>query len=328
MKKMRDFFETITILSRPQGASYNDIADLLECSRRTAIREVEYIKTMFNLEERFNPNGYEKLFYLTEDNIRKYTSLKMPNLNLSASETTALMLLRGKSKLFQDSVYEQHLKRAFNKIFTIDDYKLDQFQNLTNIILLGETKNKNYEEKESIINELVLAMELKKTCRITYHSYYYNSKKTYNINPLHLFQRDGGLYFFTTINDYKDIRNLAVERVLNIEILDKDFQIPSNFDPNDYLETTFNLEFGEPDEYKILFSSKQELYISERKWAKEQKIEKQEDGKILLWLKTSGRDDIKSWVMSYGTDAELLEPKSLRKEIAEELEQLTNVYKS
>ncbi|QEN06325.1 WYL domain-containing protein [Thiospirochaeta perfilievii] len=76
----------------------------------------------------------------------------------------------------------------------------------------------------------------------------------------------------------------------------------------------------------MLFDKSQTLYISERNWAKEQKIEILDDGNLLLWLRTSGRHDIKRWVLSYGADAELLEPESLRKEIADELITMSKRY--
>ncbi|QEN03399.1 hypothetical protein EW093_01325 [Thiospirochaeta perfilievii] len=59
--------------------------------------------------------------------------------------------------------------------------------------------------------------------------------------------RDGGLYFFTTINDYTDIRTLAVERIINLSIGDSHFETPTDFDPQDFLDTTFNLSFGEQE---------------------------------------------------------------------------------
>jgi predicted DNA-binding transcriptional regulator YafY len=44
-------------------------------------------------------------------------------------------------------------------------------------------------------------------------------------------------------------------------------------------------------------------------------------------MKTSGWYDIKRWIMSFGADAKILEPKELRKDIIKELKAVANNYK-
>lgn len=97
------------------------------------------------------------------------------------------------------------------------------------------------------------------------------------------------------------------------------FTRPEGLDPRELLDSAFNLTHDDPLEVKIRFSADQARYIRERKWAKEQSIIEQADGSIILEMNTSGRWEIKRWVLSFGGEAELLEPAELRKEIAEEL---------
>jgi WYL domain len=56
-------------------------------------------------------------------------------------------------------------------------------------------------------------------------------------------------------------------------------------------------------------------YIQERQWAPDQKITKRKDGSIELLIKTSGWYDVKKWILSFGAEAELLEPEALRQEV-------------
>ena len=44
-------------------------------------------------------------------------------------------------------------------------------------------------------------------------------------------------------------------------------------------------------------------------------------------MTTSGWFDVKKWILSYGADAELLEPADKRKEIKQEAKQLVGLYK-
>ena len=50
------------------------------------------------------------------------------------------------------------------------------------------------------------------------------------------------------------------------------------------------------------------------------------DGSLILRLRLSNTVEIKSWILGFGASALVLEPESLRAEIAAELEQLLEVY--
>lgn len=112
---------------------------------------------------------------------------------------------------------------------------------------------------------------------------------------------------------------LAVERINNLEVGDENFEYPAGFDPEAMLERAFGMVCDDPLEVRIWFSADQARYIQERKWALEQKISKRKDGSIVLWMRTSGWYDVKRWILSFGQDAEILEPLELREEVLEEL---------
>jgi predicted DNA-binding transcriptional regulator YafY len=52
-----------------------------------------------------------------------------------------------------------------------------------------------------------------------------------------------------------------------------------------------------------------------------------ESGELIISFQAGGFFEIKSWIMSYGAHAEVLEPEDLRNEIIEELEKNIGVYK-
>ena len=66
--------------------------------------------------------------------------------------------------------------------------------------------------------------------------------------------------------------------------------------------------------------------MKERRWCKDQEITELGDGEIEIRLRTSGRWDVKRWVLSMGAEAELLEPEDLRGEIRAELLQAAGTY--
>jgi len=53
-----------------------------------------------------------------------------------------------------------------------------------------------------------------------------------------------------------------------------------------------------------------------------------DDGSVLLSMNTSGWIDVKKWILSFGADAELLEPDDKRKEVQQAIAQMADQYAS
>jgi predicted DNA-binding transcriptional regulator YafY len=110
---------------------------------------------------------------------------------------------------------------------------------------------KNYAASDGVIEELSYAIIGQKTCKVSYHAYGEDVLKTYNINPLHFFEHDGGLYLIAIFPWSGDLRTLAVERFKRVDETEDQFEYPVDFDPERYLSTAFTLYFGEQDTFKV-----------------------------------------------------------------------------
>jgi predicted DNA-binding transcriptional regulator YafY len=76
----------------------------------------------------------------------------------------------------------------------------------------------------------------------------------------------------------------------------------------------------------VWFSPHVAGYIKEKIWHESQEIHTQDDGSILFEADVAGTDEIKFWIMSWGSHALVLEPESLRNEIKAEVDHLLNGY--
>ena len=76
--------------------------------------------------------------------------------------------------------------------------------------------------------------------KATYHAVH-NSEKTYDINPLGLVFRHNVIYLVATIFEYTDIKQLALHRFKNAELIDRIVNVPEGFALEDYIaEGRFN----------------------------------------------------------------------------------------
>ncbi|MFH0925189.1 MAG: WYL domain-containing transcriptional regulator [bacterium] len=323
------FLKAIELLSRPEGTTIKEIAEYTGLHRRSVDRLIKLIEGFgFPLYEDKIPLEREKRWKLEESYFKKLPNMNVPNINLSLAEILSLYLMKSGGKLFKGTDLEQHINSAFGKLgLFLPDQSPGQLDKIKALFINSAKYTKDYSGKEEVIDQLTDAMLKKESCFVKYHSFYDDAVKEFKMDPLHFFENKGGLYLFVNTTSFGEIRTLAVERIQEIKGTGVTFEYPKDFTPEELLEAAFDIIYDDPVDIKIWFSADQARYIEERKWSSTQKIEEQKDGSIILSMNTSGWWDIKRWVLSYGGEAKVIEPKELREEIAGEIEALRNSYK-
>jgi len=321
--------KAIELLSKKEGTTIEEMAENLEVDRRSVYRMINVIEQLgFPIYDDKIPFEKEKRWKLEESYLKKLPNMTIPDINFTLPEVLSLDLLKGRAGLFQGTEIEKYTKSAFGKLSLF--VPKETFSKLSKIkaLFISTSKYvKDYSGKEEIIDQLMDAMLKKETCHVRYHSFYVDKIKDFKIDPLHFFENDGGLYLFVNTTAFGEIRTLAVERIQEIKKTGSSFEYPKDFDPEELLESAFDIVYEDPIDVKIWFSANQARYIKERKWSKTQKIKDQKDGSIILSMRTSGWWDVKRWVLSYGAEAKVLEPEELKKEIVDELTTTNDSYK-
>lgn len=317
----------VRLLSRHSGASNDELAEELGIGERTVYRLKKTLEKMgIPLEAIEAPSGAKMRWQIPAR--WTLTFPKTNDMGLTTPELLSLFAMRVSTGLYRGSAIQQDLDNAFNKIgLTLSPATRTMLERYATLFLSVPNAAKDYSASAEIIEEISLAIIERNTCSISYHTFSDDRVKKYCINPLHFFEREGGLYLLVTVPAYGDVRTLAVERIKYVETTKESFVYPEGFNPEEYLASAFTLYFEDPVEVKIRFAKSQARYISERTWSKEQKIQEAADGSVLLTINTSGWDDIRRWVLSFGRDAELLEPADMRAEIAANFEYGMNLYR-
>jgi len=74
------------------------------------------------------------------------------------------------------------------------------------------------------------------------------------------------------------------------------------------------------------FDSFAARWVRERKWHESQRLDEQPDGSLILRFTVSGLGEVKRWVFSFGSHAEVLAPEELREEIQRETKKMAEKY--
>lgn len=315
-----EIIEAVKLFSRPQGASNDEIAEEVGVSERQVYRIREALDRMGIVLNEIEGN---LLTRAKRWQIGQNSLLKLPltdQLSLSWPELLSLYALYGSRGVFRGTDIEDELDSAFEKITTVllpqSRKLLEQYASL---FIPARRSVKHNEQVDELLDDLSWAAINHKTCNIHYFSFSDQRIKRFDINPLHFFERDGGLYLLVLVPRYNQLRTLALERIKEVEATDSTFDYPKELDPVGLLQSAFTLFYGDPVKVAIRFDADQAPYIKERQWAEQQEIMEQVDGSVVLKMNTSGWWDIKRWVLSFGSGAELLEPKEMRNEIYQEL---------
>lgn len=186
---------------------------------------------------------------------------------------------------------------------------------------------KDYVGLEAVILHLVRAIVERRRCLVTYHAPWRDKPSRFPYDPYRLFNFDGGLYCIGQVSAYGGTTTLAVERIQAIEPTGEMFAIDQRFDWKRYEAEAFGVVWEKPRKVVVRFSADQAPYVREREWHPTQTIRTLRDGRVELTFQAGGAFEIIRWVLSWGSAATLLQPKSLRRQVAEELQAASRLYR-
>ena len=107
---------------------------------------------------------------------------------------------------------------------------------------------------------------------------------------------------------------------------EESFEIPEDFDLDDLMKSSFGIFQGNPEKVKIRFDSKIAGYIEEKVWHESQEITRLANGSIIFEAETAVTRELMFWILSWGADAEVIEPQTLKEDIIEEAQALLTKY--
>ncbi|PNV80385.1 MAG: WYL domain-containing protein [Dictyoglomus turgidum] len=326
MKKRGVLLRLYTIFSKIQRGNYPSLKRLIreiseelgeEVSERTIKRDIKTLRDGYKLPLEYDRRKGE--YYFSE-------KCSFPFPPLTSGEVMALMISANLFHQFKNTPLEEdfeNLGKKLEELFT-DKISLDS-KTLDMALSVSLFPIKMKVNIKDTFDKIFKAIREKKRVLIEYYTITSGKRKTRKVDPYHIYNYEGVWYFCGYCHLRKEVRDFALDRIENIKILDESFDIPKDFNIREYLNSAFRMYKGEPVKVKIRFDDYQARWIKERIWHETQKIQELDNGEIILEI-TANSEEIKRWIMSYGSHAEVLEPEFLREEIRKEIEKLKEIY--
>jgi predicted DNA-binding transcriptional regulator YafY len=229
--------------------------------------------------------------------------------------------------VLKDTVFYESLESFFQKIkATLPAETIQYLDRIEESFEVGSKPYKHYGQLRDSIDAISEATVQRKIIEIDYFTMSRKEKTRRKVAPYKIWFFDGAFYVVGNCGLREDIRIFALDRIKSLNLTDETFDMPEDFKVEDFMQTSFGVFQGKPQDVRIRFAAEIAGYISEKTWHQTQKIEPQKDGSIIFEARVAGTDEIKFWLMTWGSKAEVLSPAALRDEMISEAEALLQNY--
>ena len=296
----------------------DDVAHEFGVSRRTAFADRDHLVDHLNAPLKYD-RGRGGWFY-TE----KTFTLPSHLITLSETETLRRSLLTAREYLAPSDA-AQALELATRLAQTLP--------------LLTETISESVGGAIRPVADISASSELLDACRrgvgerrrlrLLYYSAHRNEVTERIVQPYHLLYWQGEPYLIAWCEWRQDFRDFFLGRVREYRLLSAEAPFVRNhaFDVKAYLQPGFALRHGEDlVTVRVRFTSYQARWIRERRYHPSQQTHDLPDGSLEMTLQVAGTFEIKRWLLGYGAEVEVLEPKALRVDVAAEAKKLSEIY--
>lgn len=179
------------------------------------------------------------------------------------------------------------------------------------------------------LSSILAAMKADKTLLVTYQSYWRDESSTFELEPycVKLFKQRW--YLVGRSPYYDQIRVYALDRIQDLETLEKKFKMPKKFNPKAFFEDYYGIianDNAKVETVRLKVSANQSNYLrSLLLHASQKEVEKCEEYSVFE-LRLCPTFDFQQELLWNGDAVEVLEPLWLRKEMTGIVKRMWNNY--
>ncbi|MGD9151085.1 MAG: transcriptional regulator [Desulfobacterales bacterium] len=309
-----------SLIASRRGKTAADLAQELEYHWRTVYRDLEALQLAgFPI---FTDRVDGKNLWSILDSARQ--NVPIP---LDLTEVMALYFSRGLMRILKDTVFYESLESFFQKIkATLPAETIQYLEKIEQSLGVGAKPYKRYDQLRDVIDRISQALVDRQMVEIDYYTMSRKKRTRRKVAPYKIWLFDGAFYLVGNCGLREDIRIFALDRIKSLRLTDETFEIPEDFKVEDFMQISFGVFHGKPQNVKIRFAPEVAGYIREKTWHATQKIKSQNDGSVIFEARVAGTDEIKYWLMSWGSNADVLSPATLRNEMISEARKMLRCY--
>ena len=297
------------IRSRP-GVKAAELARETGMSQRTIYRDILNVASQYPV---LYDNGYRLL-----------PTAYLKTMNLTQSEYSLLQMALSCPAL-QRSDLKSRARTLKGKIDTVVDPAIRKSSAGVNHICWGSApEGPSQPQHQKTFTTLEKAIEQKRIVELIRSDTRDRSKAQFY--PYALVYRPFDWYVIGYFSAQDDFEGIKVEHLKQIFSLNQTFPRDPNFSVEIFLSSGWGMKRGEETVVKVRFTGQAAQEILASQHHPQEKVVRVGDGEAQYALTVQGTEEILKWILSFGAEAEVLAPASLREEVKAGLLKLREIY--
>jgi len=300
------------LLRTQKYCTIRDLAERAEVDTKTIYRDLNSLRDDHGAPLDYCPKRRSWFYTIA--------TYRLPAVVITEGELMAMFLAGQALQQTQGTPYATDLQQAILKLsqFLPDEISL-HWQALDQVQSFHQTVTTLHDI--DIFRQLADAVLHHRQLRIRYWTASRDAETERTINPYHLACIDGAWYLLGYCYERQATRTFAPGRIRDLQETGETFSVPADFQIGQFFDGTFKVvsENNLPVQtVRLKFAPSAAKYIRERIWHLSQQLETQADDSVILQLSLRSMIEVRRWILSWGSECEVLAPAELRADILHE----------
>lgn len=302
------------IYSRPRYWNRQMLANSLGVSERQITKDLELLREDLTFQIKREPRGG---YY--------FTSIpQLPAVSYSLPQAMALVLAAEATRQLAGFPTEQ-LDMAMSQLSSIMPDELRPL--LERRFRPAGDPNPH---REKMIRLFTEAIARQRSVNIVYRAASHDGEaQQRRVDPYEIVSYGYSFHLLGWCHLRQEIRDFKLDRIERALVTQERFDRDPAFDLDTFFAQGWGMMRGtgaEPEGVELIFSTKAARWVAEERWHAEQVCEWLPDGRLGFRVTVPVTDELRRWVLRYGTDCQVVQPASLRDWVLDQARGLIQAY--
>ena len=304
------------IHNEPRKWTRPRLADRFEVSKATIQRYINLLCEMGIEIVPCGKKGYEMI-----------SDFFLPALNLDFKEALALITAANFYRATEGKQASEVINRAIHKIISVLPKQADSILNqIAPQIEVPHLQMSEIDETHPHKEHLYEAIRERRSVNIEYNSFSSQQKIQHRLSPYAVLFRKHAWYVIGRSETFNRVLTFRINRIDSLSITNLAYKIPENFSVQRYLAKSWDVMLGPDTRVVIMFAQRIAPLIREVNWHPTQQIQEKPNGVLHFEVTVAGWREIGWWILGWGHEAAVVEPKALQKWIAQTAQEIVKLY--
>lgn len=317
LSKLWRILKLFTLIEAKPGIKARELAERCEVSLRTVYRDINLMKLAGI------PLYYDGGYRISED-------FFLPPLHLDLMETLSLLMGAELLASQKGTPIQRGIESAVQKIYAALPAGLrEEARRESARFSPAWTPAVDYHRRLSILEVIEEGIEAGRSVFIDYLAMSTGEKTERVVDPYGFLFRSNAWYLVGYCHLRGEIKIFKVDRIKAAHLTNERFQVPEDFSVKEYMGAAWQVMRGDRDyRVAVYFPPHVAPFVTECIWHFSQTCETLEDGGVILRFKVSSLEEVANWLLGFGGDARVLEPRELMEILVEKASRILQVYRA